>query len=600
MGSVTARRGWGDLMATEEFQFRQGGKQLRLNLLLIALALGSLLTFERRRRRRYLRFFLLFLAAGICVYAQTNEAASSNPPSEPVIPAALTPPCSPLPTYRPPPNPDEIDLALNKERKRYRLVIGAGKFSQSQGMDRNFVAPTAADVDQALDQVGFSPLPSLPKDHPYLADEGATKQAVNDALKTMAQVMSDKDYGVVYYVGHGMIAPSNKDVSLAVYDRPVEADEGIRVSDLLGELEVGEWRSDITEIPHFLIVLDACYSGNATLGSQPLLITTKNVQRVVSGDNQSVPDNIAIMSATSDGDSSSAYELLGTGESAFGFYFARALEEQWPCADLEPDGILTLSELKDYLTLKLRNAGGGIAGKKYTEATMVPRLLTSNNNDHAFIAYSATHYSIDGVRDLVTDIEIEPALGQVAEVILPSGTQLTCGGANALPLASTCTAQVSRKSVGNIAVASMPAADYAAKLNVAAQALQVQAQQAAAQAQQQQTLAEQVQAQQAAAAPALQAEAQQPQTKHALKLQALAQQAMAEQVQELQALARQAVGAAQQLQVQAQRAVTTANQVEQHAEAAKYKGTRKQGSVSFADLLSRKQTVVAGVTLKVK
>jgi hypothetical protein len=542
------------------------------------------------------------VASAVCSYAQTNDAASSNPPSKPVIPAALTPACS-LPAYKQPPNPDKIDLAL-KQRKRYRLVIGAGKFSQSQGMDRSFVAATAADVDQALDKAGFAPLPSLSKDHPYLVNEGATKQAIKDALAAMAQVMSDKDYGVVYYVGHGMVAPSNKDVSLAVYDKPVAADEGIRVSDLLGELEIGQWRSDITEIPHFLIVLDACYSGNATLGSQPLLITIKNVQRIVNGDNQSVPDHVAIMSATSDGDSSSAYELVGTGESAFGFYFARALEEQWPCADALPDGILTLSELIDYLTRKLRNAGNGIAGQKYTEATMVPRLLTSNNYDHAFIAYSAAHYSKDGVRDLIADIEVEPTADQVAEVTLPSGNQLTCAGANAsLPMPSTCGAVVSKKlAEGNISVVARSADDYKLALSVAAQSQQAAVQAQAAQLQMLQAKTHALHAEEAV----LRIQRQNTQElDYSMSLERKmgkdleVEMAHKEAVQTRLAQAKAAEAQAAQAQGQAQAAQVQAAQAQ--AKWAQYDRTsRKQGSVSFADLVSQKQKTVAGVTLKIQ
>jgi hypothetical protein len=547
------------------------------------------------------------VASAVCSYAQTNDAAGSNSSSKPAIPAALTPPCTPLPTYHTPHNPDKIDIAI-KARKRYRLVIGAGEFIQSPGTNtpnpnnRSFVTPTAIAVDKALADAGFSALPGLPQDSPYLVGKAATKQAIKDALKTMQQIMSPNDFGVVYYVGHGMIAPSNKDLSLAVYDRPVAPDDGIRVSDLLGELEVSSTRLNIKEIPQFLIVLDACFSGNAALGSTAELVTTKNVQRIQAVENQIVPDQIAIMSATSDGDNSSAYELTGTGESAFGFYFARALQEDWPCADVLPDGILTLSELKNYLYLRLRAAGMGIAGQKYTEGTMVPTIL--NKDDNAFIAYSASHYSVEGLRELIVDIEIQPASDQVAEVTLPTGNQLICAGANANGLVkeSTCAAVVSRKSLGDISVVSRSADDYKLALAVAAQAQQAAIQAEAAQRQVLQAKTHALHAEEAIYR-TLRLDANEPDYSMSvdrkmgkdLEVEMAHKEAARTQLAEAQAAEAQAA------QVQAQAQVAQGQAAQAQAKWAQHdRISRKQGSVSFADLVSQKQKTVVGVTLKIQ
>jgi hypothetical protein len=92
-----------------------------------------------------------------------------------------------------------------------------------------------------------------------------------DAIQQMAAVTSSDDMGVIYYVGHGQLSYSNNDVVLSVYDRTVERDEGIRVSDILGILQSGKYRGTIDQIPHFLIVIDACGSGNAALGGKTVI-----------------------------------------------------------------------------------------------------------------------------------------------------------------------------------------------------------------------------------------------------------------------------------------------------------------------------------------
>jgi len=358
-------------------------------------------------------------------------------------PPALTPACSHPPYIPiPPPPPDEIQVALN-QRKRYRLVIGAGEYSLDASMNRSFVDPTASMVDSRLAELGFLPLPSLASQTPYLAGAAATKAAVMAALNEMLSVTSQQDYGIIYYVGHGSIALSNNDLTLGVYDRPVGRDDGIRVSDILGTLEFGDWRSDITEIPHYLLILDACFSGNAALGNRVAMNTTNNVQRLEQIQGQIVPPQIAIIAATSDGDSSSAYELHGTNASAFGYYFARALKEDWACSDaITPDGILTLNELTTYIKDRLKLA----SDQGFTDALMVPTILNKDMN--AFIAYDPSKHAIDGLRSEVVSLEIQPTLAsQAATVTLPSGNSVHCSS-------QPCTFQISRSLIGNVSVTS--------------------------------------------------------------------------------------------------------------------------------------------------
>ena len=347
------------------------------------------------------------------------------------------------PAYTPVPPPDVIQAAFN-ERGRFRLVIGVGKNTIDPTMDRLFVDPTAALVDKQLELLGFKPLPSLEGQTPYLYGPSATKTAIMKALNEMVMVTNAQDFGVIYYVGHGSITFSNKDLTLSVYDRPVKRDEGIRVSDILGTLEFSDFRSDVNQIPHYLVVLDACFSGNVARGNKTYVSTEKNVQRLEQIQGLIVPQQIAIMAATSDGDSSSAYELHGYNTSAFGYYFARALNKDWACSDNNsPDGILTLTEVYNYIKRRLKVA----SDQHLTDALMAPTIL--NKDVNAFIAYKPSKHAIDGLRDEIVEIVVRPVdLIDVAIVTLPSGNKVRCP--------PRCAVYLSKNSVGSIKVESGP------------------------------------------------------------------------------------------------------------------------------------------------
>jgi hypothetical protein len=332
--------------------------------------------------------------------------------------AALNPKCR---NYKYTPvndHPDRI-LQLFTEHKRYRLVIGAGEFRDDPDFNRQFVAPTAELIDRELADLGYLPLPNLRE--PLLVGKNATKQAIKAALEQMRNITKAGDLGLIYYVGHGTITPSHEDLSLAVYDRPVVADEGLRVSDLLGILELGEWREDVTEIPHLLLVLETCYSGVVARQSNAAVISVDGLQRIAKIQSRVVPPQVTIISATADGDASEAYPLAGTGVSAFGYFFARALKEDWACADVNsPDGILTVSELKNYIEDRLALAYKLSA----ISSPMLPAIL--NRDENSFIAYRPAYHYIDGARERIVRLSLSGSPNHIMKIKLPNGNQYQC------------------------------------------------------------------------------------------------------------------------------------------------------------------------------
>jgi hypothetical protein len=380
------------------------------------------------------------LSLTLAFSALVGVGFAQDGPQVPEPALELRPACTP-PTYLSPPNPDTIANLL-KARKRYRLVIGAGEFlDQPKINNRTYVEPTAVLVDQALAEIGFDALPSLKSGQPYLIGKGATRSAITAALKEMAAVTQGQDFGIVYYVGHGSIAPSGSDLSLAIYDEPVASDQGYRVSDIFGVLQTSIYRTAITQIPHLFVIIDACFSGTVAQQTQPVIVTMGGVQHLaeIAGGGPVIPAQVAVLTSTSAGASSSAYELHGSGRSAFGYYFARALKEDWACSDsLARDGILTLEEINEYLRDRLQLA----SDKGAVDALMIPRMLARDKD--ALLAYRADKYVEPGFRRLISNLLIQPQADQVVDLTLPGNAQVTCSDST-----NGCTIPVSLASLNS-------------------------------------------------------------------------------------------------------------------------------------------------------
>jgi hypothetical protein len=363
--------------------------------------------------------FLGGVLVGGVLFASMSRPATVEQQDTPPTLMPILARCEKL-TYKPAPDPKQDQIAqLVNGRKRYRLVIGTDRFSQADPvLNRPFVATTAGIVDAHLDKAGYQPVDFF-QGKPYLVGAAATKAQIRAAVQELARKATGKDVGIVYFIGHGTLTPSHTDLALSVFDRPVEGDEGIRLSDIVGYLTVGQqWVSSVEEIPHFIIVLETCYSGNAieTTG----VVTVDGVQRLVKVETVTVPESMAMLAATADGDTSRAYELRDSGMSAFGYFFSLALSEDRDCADSTPDGILTLNEVFDYVRRSLAVASAA----SRLDGPMVPVKL--NRDDHAFVTYSPDKIYVAGERDSLGTLTVDQTPGTNTQVRLENGFAFQC------------------------------------------------------------------------------------------------------------------------------------------------------------------------------
>jgi hypothetical protein len=132
------------------------------------------------------------------------------------------------------------------------------------------------------------------------------------------------------------------------------------------------------------------------------------------------PPQMVLMSATAEGDLTRAFDLKPVDLSAFGYFFARAFQEDWACVDTTPDGIITVTELEGYLQKRLDRAHK----LNLIEGNMRP--LARDEQRFSFLAYDDKRYSLDGVRDRIVELYVQVPYGQVATLAFSDGTRQSC------------------------------------------------------------------------------------------------------------------------------------------------------------------------------
>jgi hypothetical protein len=359
------------------------------------------------------------------------------------VPTDLIKPCD-APAFRPPKQPPDVVFDSLLAHKRYRLVIGPGFFGDNSPDNRDFVEPTAAMVDAALDARGFQPLPdpemsSLTGDtkRHYLAGKAATEENIRSALILLSTLMNSdpNNHAIIYFVGHGAISPSHRDVTLSVADQPVNDHDGLRFSDLVGLLTIRTYQTNTApSVPNYIVVLDTCFSGNAALGVSAQVVEQYGIQSIQAVENIPLLGQIAILSSTQAGYNTESFGLKDTNVSAFGYFFARSIQEDWNCTDSETrDGIITLTEIKDYVSPKLQQA----KDMSYLAAEMRPYLPPAD--DLKFVDYDPKRTTEDGFARHLMAFNFAPQRsGDLATVKLANGMILTCAATNGctVPIAS--------------------------------------------------------------------------------------------------------------------------------------------------------------------
>lgn len=244
--------------------------------------------------------------------------------------------------------------------KGYYLLIGVGNFDPQLDMR-----------DYGINLPGFSPYPTpllAPSEDVgimerailydnqlktgsviSLVDKWASKENVERKLRSLISQMTEDDYLVVYFSGHGIGG-----------DNQMQYDAVVLYNDLLADYELkdmiedalrttGLWLEDIT------IIIDACHSGSFADGipSAPI-IRTKAFRKY--------PYTVI----TSSRPNEESWELQfpdGTWNSLFTHHVERALVRG--NADYNRDGAITASELYRYVQPRVYSDAERLKGNRY-------------------------------------------------------------------------------------------------------------------------------------------------------------------------------------------------------------------------------------------
>ena len=219
---------------------------------------------------------------------------------------------------------DEADLYW-KSRPKYFLVVAASK-TAGVGTDLPFTKVDGQKVSQALASKGYERLDLL---------EGR-RATLDNFLEQLQRIRAFEPEAVVvvYYSGHGVKDPQEKDLWLQLYGQTQFKDHfGLSLSGLVGAARGSTYKGDL------VIILDSCYSGHGAVTSQ---LSLREADRtVIFASSSTYQKSYSINRGTPD-------EM-----SAFTHYLLAGLGPDWAQVDGDADGIVLYSDLQAYISNRL-------------------------------------------------------------------------------------------------------------------------------------------------------------------------------------------------------------------------------------------------------
>ena len=230
--------------------------------------------------------------------------------------------------------------------RRHALVIGVGNYPQAgpgSVPPLEFAARDAeALADLLMTRAGF------PGEQVTLLRDGeATRQRVLDALRSLGSQVGEQDVVVVFFSGHGTTAPGSNGRShyyLIPHDGRLGDPEGTALRDDVVEELVGQ-------IPakQVVVLLDACFSGRAGQLARVKGVSAGTGVPGAGGIFVEATQGRVVISASRPNQPS--VEDPATRHGVFTHFLLEALSG---AADLDRDGMITVLEVFQYVSAKVR------------------------------------------------------------------------------------------------------------------------------------------------------------------------------------------------------------------------------------------------------
>ena len=237
-------------------------------------------------------------------------------------------------------------IAAPRIDKRWAVVIGVGQYQSDDIPDLEFARADAQAMVDFLKSDAAGPF----DDVLFLADEEATGAAMRQALFVFLQQADWNDLVVVYYAGHGAPDPSRPD---NLYLLPTDADlNGLAATGFpMWDVKTALRRQIAAE--RVLVIADACHSAGTADGD---VVGGSDGNAIAGGFSQLFTPSRRLMMTAADTNEFSLEDARWGGHGVFTHFLLEGLEGS---GDLDKDGIVTFTELFDYVANNVRTATDG-------------------------------------------------------------------------------------------------------------------------------------------------------------------------------------------------------------------------------------------------
>lgn len=254
---------------------------------------------------------------------------------------------------------------LELSGKGYYLLIGVGRFGRDYWTQYGYpedplpLPSVMNDLDMMERTFGFDNASSkdsivrLPGRIVRLVDQQATQTRILRELNALIDQMSEEDYLVIYFSGHGVGGGGHGFDAVAVYD------------EFLGDWELWDhinrqFNNKEMPVTDVTIILDACNSGSFADG-EDRRVELKAFRK---------PGYTVIASSRPEQDSHVYVEM---NQGLFTYYADMALAQNK--ADINGDGVITAWELYDYVAPRVKSHSNGRQEVYIWEGSAKPTVL---------------------------------------------------------------------------------------------------------------------------------------------------------------------------------------------------------------------------------
>ena len=239
-------------------------------------------------------------------------------------------------------------VAAPRIDERWAVVIGIGEYRSEEIPDLEFATADARAVHDFLTSEAAGP---FEEDHVlYLTDQEATGDALRQALFVFLQQADWDDLVVIYYAGHGAPDPNRPD---NLYLLPTDADLDALAATAFPMWDVKTALRRQIAAERVVVIADACHSAG----------TTEDATAVGGGDNPIAGGFTGLFNPSrrlsitaADTNEFSLEDARWGGHGVFTHFLLEGLQGS---GDADGDGIVTFSELYDFVYNNVREATGG-------------------------------------------------------------------------------------------------------------------------------------------------------------------------------------------------------------------------------------------------